>query len=321
MRITRLVILSLVLVTYLVPKAVQAQLKTVRLAMPAVTVFMMPMKLTDDKGFYREEGLDVDMILMPGSLSVKALVGGSADYTTASGSTIAAAVRGIPIKLLSVISFDPTFDLMAQKDLKSIKDLRGKLIGLSSRGGTLEHLTRLMLEKSGLNPDKDATMIVVGRQASLRNAIRVGRIAAALIAPPGNLQLMKEGFKSLGYTGDYMAYHPTGGIGAADEKIKNDRKEVFAFVKASIRGQKYYMTHRSEGIQAIMKHLGVKDKSLAAKTYDDHIKTLAPDGYGDDKWKKEAMGFVQTVMEIKKAIPPSQVFDFSIAKQAAAELR
>ena len=99
-----------------------AQLRKVRFSVSAASIAEVPFRIANIKGFYRDEGLDVEVILIRGAVGMQALLGGSVDYTSASGSTIAAAVRGIPVKLVFIASAKPQFDLMAQPSIRSIAD-------------------------------------------------------------------------------------------------------------------------------------------------------------------------------------------------------
>jgi ABC-type nitrate/sulfonate/bicarbonate transport system substrate-binding protein len=98
-----------------------AQLKKVRLAIPTVDIVTAPLKMAQAKGFYQKEGLEVEIILVTGSLGVPAVLGNSVDFTTASGSILAAAARGVPVKLVSVITSKPTFDLIAGPKIQSFQ--------------------------------------------------------------------------------------------------------------------------------------------------------------------------------------------------------
>jgi ABC-type nitrate/sulfonate/bicarbonate transport system substrate-binding protein len=96
------------------PSQVSAQLKKVRLAVGSISLAEIPFNVAKLKGFYREEGLDVDIILFRGALGVQALVGGSVDYSSSSGSVVAAGVRGLGVRLLMVLSLKPQFDLVSR---------------------------------------------------------------------------------------------------------------------------------------------------------------------------------------------------------------
>ncbi|HUF41725.1 MAG TPA: ABC transporter substrate-binding protein, partial [Verrucomicrobiae bacterium] len=95
-----------------------AQLKKFRLAIPTVDIVTLPLKMTQAKGFYQKEGLEVVIILIAGALGVRAVLGNSVEFSTASGSILAAA-RGVPVKLVSVITAKPTFDLISEAKIQS----------------------------------------------------------------------------------------------------------------------------------------------------------------------------------------------------------
>jgi len=293
-----------------------AQLKKIRFSASSIAVTELQFRIAQMKGFYREEGLDVETILIRGAVGMQALIGGSVDYASAAGSMIAAGVRGAPVRLVLIVNSKPQFDLVGQKDLKSVADLKGKVVGISSRGGAVDLLTQLILTKHGLTPNKDVTSIVIGTPEELATALRTGLIAACLLSPPRQLILYREGFTRLAYSGDYLTSYPSGGVGVTEEKIKNNPAEVLAFVRASLKGLQYYSQHRSESIDIISKYLGVKDLSLAAEVYDLHLSRLGGLSYLDDAWMRGAIDFTKKSLSVTKEIPPSQVFDFSFVEKA-----
>lgn len=124
-----------------------AQLKKVRFSTTGISISELPFKVAQVKGFWREEGLDVEAILIRGAVGMQALLGGSVDYTSAS--TIAAAVRGLPVKLVFISSSKPQFELISQPQLKSVQDLKGKIVGISSRGGSNDLMLQRYCKKTG----------------------------------------------------------------------------------------------------------------------------------------------------------------------------
>ena len=105
---------------------VSAQLKKVRFSTTGISISELPFKVAQLKGFYREEGLDVETILIRGAVGMQALLGGSVDYTSASGSTIAAGVRGLPVKLVFISSSKPQFELVSQPQFSPFRISREK---------------------------------------------------------------------------------------------------------------------------------------------------------------------------------------------------
>lgn len=293
-----------------------AQLKKIHFSTTSIAVTELQFRIAQIKGFYREEGLDLETLLIRGSLGMQALIGGSVDYASAAGSIIAAAVRGMPVKLVLIVNAKPQFDLVGQPDVKLVPQLKGKIVGISSRGGAVDLLTQMILAHHGLTPNKDVTSIVIGTPEELATALRTGRIAACLLSPPRQLMLYREGFSRLAYSGDYLTSYPSGGVGATDEKIKNNPGEVLAFVRASLRGLQYYAQNRGESIELISKYLGVKDLSLAAEVYDLHLSRLGGFSYLDDAWMRGAMDFTKKSLNVAREVPPTQVFDFSFIEKA-----
>lgn len=311
-----LIVICVLVINFVAVGPGAAQLKKIRFSASSIAVTELQFRIAQMKGFYREEGLDVETILIRGAVGMQALIGGSVDYASAAGSLIAAGVRGVPVRLVLIVNSKPQFDLVGQKDLKSVADLKGKVVGISSRGGAVDLLTQLILSKHGLTPNKDVTSIVIGTPEELATALRTGLIAACLLSPPRQLILYREGFSRLAYSGDYLASYPSGGVGVTEEKIKNNPNEVLAFVRASLKGLQYYSQHRGESIDIISKYLGVKDLSLAAEVYDLHLSRLGGLSYLDDAWMRGAIDFTKKSLSVTKEIPPSQVFDFSFVEKA-----
>ena len=314
MRTTSIVILSLFI--FLVGnRPASAQLKKIHFSTTSIAVTELQFRIAQMKGFYREEGLDIETLLIRGSVGMQALIGGSVDYASAAGSIIAAGVRGAPVKLVLIVNSKPQFDLVGQRDIKSVEQLKGKVVGISSRGGAVDLLTQLILTKHGLTPNKDVTSIVIGTPEELATALRAGVIAACLLSPPRQLILYREGFSKLAYSGDYLSSYPSGGVGATDEKIRSNPTEVLGFVRASLKGLQYYSQHRAESIDIISKYLGVKDLSLAGEVYDLHLSRLGGMSYLDESWMRSAIDFTKKSLAVTKEIPPSQVFDFSFVEK------
>jgi len=294
-----------------------AQPKKVRFSVSAISVAEVPFRIAQVRGFYRDEGLDAEFIFIRGAVGMQALLGGSVDFTSASGSTITAAVRGLPVKLVFIASAKPQFDMIAQREIRSVQDLKGKTVGISSRGGAIDLLTQLIVQKHGLVPNKDVISLVVGGQEDTVLALRTGRIAAALLTPPRPLILQREGFNRLAYSGDYMPTYASGGIGVTDEKIKTSPNDVLAFVKGSVRGLQFARQNRADAMKILSDYFSIKDPALSEAFFSLYLSRLPVNGSADDAWMKGAIDFTQKSLgEIGKELPPSKVFDFSFVQKA-----
>jgi NitT/TauT family transport system substrate-binding protein len=221
------------------------------------------------------------------------------------------------VKLVFIASAKPQFDFVAQPQIRSVQDLKGKLVGISSRGGAIDLLTQLILQKHGLVPNKDVTSIIVGGQEDTALALRTGRIAAALLTPPRPLLLMREGLNRIAYSGDYMPTYPSGGIGVTDEKIKTNPAEVLAFVRGSVRGLQYARQNPSEAKKILAEYFSLKDPALIDELFELYLSRLPADGSADDAWMKGAIDFTrQSLSGVDKETSSKQVFDFSFVQKA-----
>src|SRR5687768_13894160 len=127
----------------------QPGLKKVRVSIPAANVTYLPFYAAKDRGYYKDEGIDVEFILMPAALASTAALTGDIDYNGAVTGVVAAAVRGQPIKAVIFTMSSPVQGLMAKPEIKDLQQLKGRKIGVSSPGATTDIATRHILRKQG----------------------------------------------------------------------------------------------------------------------------------------------------------------------------
>src|ERR671922_1985145 len=109
--------------------------ENVKIGIPSLTVTMMPVAVAKEQGFFQNEGLNVDMVLMPASLNIKVLLSGDIQYATTITAGVVANVRGVNTRVVMCFVDRPLLDLVNTPEIGSIADLKGKLVGISSRGG------------------------------------------------------------------------------------------------------------------------------------------------------------------------------------------
>lgn len=156
--------LSSLVVSFSLPPIVQSQTppKKVRLALPTKSVSFLAFYVAHHKGFYRDEGIDLEPILMQPALASTAVLTGDIDYNGAVTGVIGAAVRDRPMKAVLFTVARPLQYLMSKKDIKEPRELKGKKIAGSSPGGTVTFLTVLVLKRLGLDPDRDVFLNPMG---------------------------------------------------------------------------------------------------------------------------------------------------------------
>jgi NitT/TauT family transport system substrate-binding protein len=151
------------LAVFLLPNAgASAESEPVNVHIPSFDISVIPLYVARGKGYFREEGLEPSMILARPNLGINGMLSGNFHFSASAGSASTAIARNIPLKVVLVNSFKPTFWIYGRENIKSPLQLKGKKLAVSSLGGLSHTLARLALKKSGLDPDRDVVMIAAG---------------------------------------------------------------------------------------------------------------------------------------------------------------
>ena len=128
----------------------------VRFAYPAKSLNYLPVTLGREKGIYQAEGIDLQMVLVASTIQVTALTTGDIDFSGAQSQVMAGAARGLPVKVIGFLTIKPSFWLVAKPEIKSIPELKNKIIGITAIGSSTDTLARYVLVKNGLTPDRES---------------------------------------------------------------------------------------------------------------------------------------------------------------------
>ena len=169
-----------------------AQAENIKIGLPSTTITAMPFFVARDHGFFQQEGLTGEIVVMPASLNVKVLLAGEIQYVATIGSAVAAAIRGINVRTIMLFVDRPLQDLVGAHGVNAIADVKGKLLALSSRGGLQDIIMRRILAQSKIDLNQ-VTLITIAGQTAMIASLKTGRIAAALLNPPYNFLAYREG--------------------------------------------------------------------------------------------------------------------------------
>ena len=283
---------------------------------PSRGLFEFPVVVAMRKGFYREEGLDIDKVQMQPAVAVKALMSGDIDYLLAWGSAVRAAVTGIPIKAVAGMASRPLHVLMVRPEIKSAKDLRGKTIGVDSVAGTVDYLSRLAVRHFGMEPERDVTIIVTGESPTRLAALRSGSIDATPIDVAFAVKAEEEGFKRLLYLGDIVEM-PLSGITVMDKTLQTQREQVKRVIRATLRGTRFMKQNRAETVTMLSDYLRITP-AQAAKAYDTSINSFTDDGIISDSGVNVDVQLTKERLKITKDVPLSQLVDWGLVKEIKA---
>ncbi len=289
----------------------------VRVAVSNFSASYISMYLANKRGYYAEEGLGLEIILMAGLTSTRALIGNSVEFGSASNPT--AAVQGAKLKILIVFNDKPPGILAAQPGIKSVAELRGKRVGGSTVGSLEYGWLKELLPKFGLQLERDVTFVPVGATSTRFTALRAGTIDASPLSPPSSFLAQDAGFPVLLRTADHLE-DIQASIVATDERLARQGDLVRRFMRATVKGQRVYLAHRKEGITAIMEFTRNKDRELMARVYDDHMKTIARDGTISDRLQRIVIERSKRLTGVTRDVRPEEIFDFSYIRKAQAEV-
>ncbi|MDP2936134.1 MAG: ABC transporter substrate-binding protein [Dehalococcoidia bacterium] len=268
------------------------------------------------KGFYQSEALEVETPIIASDIAVKAMIGGTdIDYVTSWGSSVRAAVTGVPIKAIMAQLDKTPHILVARADIKTVSDLRGKKIGVASVGGTVEVLARLALKKAGVDPDKEVNFVVISDSATRLVSIRTGVIDGSVMDPAFAIAAEKEGLTLLVRFKDVVDIVMSG-ISTSDKKIKENPDQVLRVVRASVKGCQYLRDpkNRVEIVKLMMDELKLA-QDVADRTYDLSIDTVSEDGSWRDSAVQTDIDAARERANVKEAVPLSQVVDATFVRK------
>jgi NitT/TauT family transport system substrate-binding protein len=297
----------------LIPAFPAPAAERVIIATPSRGLFEFPVVAAMRKGYFKEEGLEVDKVQMQPAVGVKALVSGDVDYLLAWGSALRAAVTGVPIKAVVGIAGRPLHVLIARPEIKTPKDLKGKVVGVDSVAGTVDYLSRVAIRHFGMEPDKDVKIIVTGESPTRLAALHAGSIDATPIDVAFAVKAEDEGFRRLVYLGDLIEL-PLSGIAVTDNKLHTQRDQVKKVVRATIRGTRYMKQNRPETIQMLADYLRITP-AQSARAYDASIDSFTADGIISDKGVQLDVQLTKERLKLTKDIPLSQLVDWSLVKE------
>lgn len=292
----------------------------IRIGSTTPSITTLPADLAFRKGFFKQEGLDPEMItIRSADIIIKALLTHNLDYATTLISLVSAAVKGLPIKVFGVMVQKTSYVMVSHPGVKSIRDLKGKVVGISSFGAASDYAVRVALQKGGLDPKKDVTLIQVGGSSGRLSALQAGSIQATVLVAPFNLQAEKMGYRTLLWLGDVMDL-PQGGFGAHEKKLRENPDEVVRLMRATARGIQFIKSQKEETVRFTMEWLNL-ERSVADSVYPLLIESLADFGITDDSVLESAVEAAKFQDRIDKEISLDQIRDWSFAKKARDDLR
>lgn len=290
----------------------------IKFALPGNSMGYLPLFVAVHRGFFKDEGLDIELPRLAPSLAHNALMAGEVHYHGLADSGLRLAARGLPLKAIFYGADRPMYYLVAQKDIRSVAELRGKRIGVSQFGGTSDLSARLALRHYGVEPEKDAILIQIGAEGIRMAALRAGSVSAIIVPVPAVAVLRREGFNEVSFVGDVVEF-ASNGYTTTEQRIRENPQEVKRVVRAIYRGLRYAKENPEGTIDIIQREWKV-DREIAKGSYQAIVKALNEDGIIGEKQLKIHFDLIRKSDKNIGEIPVEKVVDFRLLREVRREL-
>ena len=302
------------------PLPIPAKTEKVKIGYPSRGITVLSLRIAHVKGFFRDEGLEPEIIQMRAGVIITALSTGDIDYGSALDSLVRASARGQPLKGLVSFVNRPMHYLVTRSDFKSVRELKGKTLAISSFGSTEQNTTNAILRAHGLEPDrKDVLVVALGDSPVRLEALKRGIVDATVITIPDVIVARNLGFRILAHAGDFIELS-TPGLGTTDKILREKPDQVKRVVRAAARGLFFLRHNRDESVRIMTEWLAL-EKDIAGEAYDMGLKSFSEDGSPSEKGLLTSIQLEQERAGVKKDIPISKVFDVSILQEVLKELK
>src|SRR6478672_3645256 len=239
--------------------------------MPNLTV-----AVAQKKGFFKDENIDAEIIRMNPNVAITALATGDVDYCQLFGAVIGGAIAGLPVRIVAGFLDNWPMTLIAQPEYKSLKDLKGKTLGISSFGATPDVGARLMLQQAGVDPEKDIKVLALGSDAARLTALKQRVVDVVVISPPADAQMEKQGYRILARAYELFSF-PYLGLGTHLKKIRERPEEIRRAIKAAVRANRFIRDNREEAVRVLVDWSKV-ERDYAYASYDALRNLFTADG-------------------------------------------
>ena len=274
--------------------------------------------IAQKRGFFKQEGLDADILVMRPATSIAALSSGDIDYTMLTGSVIRAAIAGFPFKVVAGFVNSSPHALLGRPEFKSVKDLKGRTVGVGNFGSATHVLARMIIKHFGIDPDKETQIIALGGDAARLAGLQKGLADAAMTSPPWDFEGKKMGYVILARAYEFLNY-PLSGLGVHARKLQQKPGEVKRVIKTLIKASRFIRENRNESIQ-VLAEWGKVPKEHALASYDSTVKVVSMDGTIPGDGLRLLMDESRKETKVAREVSVNEVTDFALLLEAQREL-
>lgn len=293
--------------------------RKVRMGIQSTNIGFLPFHVAYHRGFYRDQGIELETVFMATQAVNAAFARGDIDYSAAVNGIIQTVVRGAPAKILACAVDRPLQSFVTKKEIRSPRDLKGKKIGGSTPGGTASLMADMALKHFGLEPGRDVA--VVPLRGNRVTALESGAVDAALLGVPENIIAVDRGYNELLFLGDIVNF-PQNGFGASVKKIQESPEEIYGMVRATLRGFIYGLDpgNREDVLNIIMKQWRLTDHRLASEMFRQLGRGITRDMSAKPEGMQLMIDLVREESKVSQPFTAAQLVDYSFLEKARRDL-
>ena len=298
----------------------QQNLERIVITYPSRSIASVDLYIAQDRGFFRQEGLLADVVQVRGNIGVTALLSGEAQAINNVGTVIRALERSdLPLKVVSQSLKKNLFWLVTKPEFKSLAELKGKILGTTTYGGS-QHLAALrLLQKAGLDPEKDITTVIGGDVPAQLQSLVSGVIQVAALSPP-TVIIARDKFK-LRIHGSTLEDLPNlqNGLAFTEKTLRERRDLVKRILRARSRAHRYFWENERGTAEVLAKYLNV-DIPVALESYRLARPAFTANGLPTDKEVEDFLRADAEALKLREPVPAAKIFDFSLQREVNQEL-
>ena len=304
----------------------RADLTTVKVTIPAIAAYYAPDFIAIDKGYFAEAGLQIEIVEAGGGVGTPALISGTVDFSASPAAALAAILRGAPLKIIYTMADRATYQLWStEPNVTSLAEMKGKSVGIISRGDTFEIAMRLTLIQQGF-PQDWLSYTALGFGAQARDAAMASGSLPAVIVAESDLEplrgtpalarshLIVDMYKTLRW--------PYTGMATSDKLLATKPDMVERFLGALVKGVRYMKAFKPETLAILAKREPQAPAHAIEIDYDAVIPTLTDTGTASDALIRQDLDVRAGLMNIPKdkLRPASEIYDYRLLEKATAAL-
>ncbi len=298
----------------------QQNLDRVVITYPSRSIASIDLYIAQERGFFRQEGLLAEVVQVRGNIGVTALLSGDAHAINNVGTVIRAMERSdLPVKVITQSLKKNLFWLVTKPEVKSLNELKGKIFGTTTFGGAQHLAAARLLQKAGLNPDKDITVVIGGDVPAQLQSLVSGTIQLAALSPP-TVILARDKFK-LKIHGSTLDDLPNlqNGLAFTEKMLREKKDLVKRILRARSRAHRYFWENERGTAEVLANYLKV-DLAVALESYRLARPAFTTNGLATEKEVEDFLRADAEVLKLREPVPAARIFDFSLQKDVNQEL-